>query len=104
MDVLSSIRYYSSVVILPEASMPQVTEKGQVTIPVEIRRKYGILPHTEVEFVDEDGKVFMRPKPRGKNRGQWIAKQLRGRLKGKTAWTTEELMAFTRGEDDGSHR
>jgi AbrB family looped-hinge helix DNA binding protein len=28
----------------------RVTSKGQVTIPLAIRRKLGILPHTEVEF------------------------------------------------------
>ena len=28
----------------------QVTSKGQVTIPQEIRIRLGLLPHTEVEF------------------------------------------------------
>ncbi|MBK8456568.1 MAG: AbrB/MazE/SpoVT family DNA-binding domain-containing protein [Phyllobacteriaceae bacterium] len=34
----------------------RVTEKGQVTIPKPIRDKLGIVPGSEVEFVDE-GKV-----------------------------------------------
>ena len=28
----------------------RVTSKGQVTIPIEVREKLGILPHTEVAF------------------------------------------------------
>lgn len=34
----------------------RVTEKGQVTIPKDIRDRYGILPGAEVEFIaDEKG-------------------------------------------------
>jgi len=28
----------------------QITSKGQVTIPQEIRNRLGLLPHTQVEF------------------------------------------------------
>ena len=28
----------------------QITSKGQVTIPQEIRNRLGLLPHTKVEF------------------------------------------------------
>ena len=28
----------------------RITTKGQVTIPIEIRKKMGLLPETEVEF------------------------------------------------------
>jgi len=28
----------------------QITSKGQVTIPLEIRNGLGLLPHTKVEF------------------------------------------------------
>ena len=28
----------------------RITSKGQVTIPIEIREKLGLLPNTEVEF------------------------------------------------------
>jgi len=28
----------------------QITTKGQVTIPQEIRKRLGLLPHTKVEF------------------------------------------------------
>ena len=84
--------------------MGQVTTKGQITIPADIRRKHGLLPHAEVEVVEKDGLVVVQLKKGGINRGRWIAEQLRGRLKGKTTMTTEEVMALTRGEDDGTFR
>ncbi|MBK6561569.1 AbrB/MazE/SpoVT family DNA-binding domain-containing protein [Candidatus Amarobacter glycogenicus] len=78
--------------------MGQVTEKGQVTIPIELRRKFGLLPHTEVEVVEKDGDVVVRAKEGGVSRGRWIAEQLRGSATNR-ALTTEQLMAMTRGED-----
>ena len=33
----------------------QITSKGQVTIPQEIRNRLGLLPHTEVEFELSEG-------------------------------------------------
>ena len=44
--------------------MATLTEKGQVVIPAEIRRRYGLVPGTEVRFVDDgDGirLVIRRP-------------------------------------------
>ncbi len=78
--------------------MGQVTEKGQVTIPVELRRKYGLLPHTEVEISEEGGRVVIQPRPGGMNRGRWIAEGIRDSATDRT-WTTEEIMAMTRGDD-----
>ena len=38
----------------------RVTTKGQVTIPLEIRKKLNITPATEVDFVvGEDGRVYI---------------------------------------------
>ena len=33
----------------------RVTTKGQVTIPLAIREKLGIVPSAEVDFVEENG-------------------------------------------------
>lgn len=43
--------------------MPVVkaTEKGQVVIPVEIRKKYHISKGTKVIVLDKDGEIIMRP-------------------------------------------
>ena len=39
--------------------LAKVTSKGQVTIPVEIRRKLGIKNGDKVLFIEESGKVYM---------------------------------------------
>ena len=39
--------------------LAKVTSKGQITIPVEIRRKLGIKNGDKVLFVEECGKVYM---------------------------------------------
>ena len=33
----------------------KVTERGQVTIPKDLRERFGFLPHTEVEFEVKGG-------------------------------------------------
>lgn len=37
-----------------------VTPKGQVTIPVELRRKYKIQPGSKVEITEEEGKITIK--------------------------------------------
>ncbi|HPS78919.1 MAG TPA: AbrB/MazE/SpoVT family DNA-binding domain-containing protein [Thermoanaerobaculaceae bacterium] len=73
-----------------------VTEKGQVTIPIEIRRKLGILPDTEVEFEVVGDAVVIRKARGADRRGQALIRRLRGR--GTVAMSTDEIMALTRGE------
>ena len=34
-----------------------ISERGQVTIPKTIRRRFGLLPGTSVEFVVADGEI-----------------------------------------------
>ena len=38
----------------------RVPSKGQVTIPQAIREKLGITRHSEVEFIEEKGRVYLR--------------------------------------------
>jgi AbrB family looped-hinge helix DNA binding protein len=40
-----------------------VTRKGQVTIPVEIRRKFGIEESSKVEIVEQDGMIVIKKRP-----------------------------------------
>ena len=40
----------------------QITERGQVTIPLKIREQLGFRPHTEVEFSIENGQLILRKK------------------------------------------
>ena len=75
----------------------RITSKGQVTIPAEIREKAGLLPHTDVNFVlDQGGVRIVRAKARRASRGERLVQHLRRR--GDVAMTTDEIMALTRGE------
>jgi AbrB family looped-hinge helix DNA binding protein len=75
----------------------RITSKGQVTIPVEIRERLGLLPNSEVEFEVEGNAVRIR-KARGRKRsgrGRSIVQHLRSRAT--SGMTTDEIMALTRG-------
>jgi antitoxin PrlF len=37
-----------------------VSEKGQVTIPKQMRDRLGIVPGQELDFTDEDGRLIAR--------------------------------------------
>lgn len=76
----------------------QITAKGQVTIPQQIREELGLLPHTEVEFVVEGDQVRLVKKTptRGEGRGQRAVRLLRG--SGSVRMTTDEILALTRGK------
>ena len=76
----------------------RITGKGQVTIPQTIRERCGLTPHTEVEFIVEDGRVVLRRLEHGPGSGQLEVEHLRqARLP--TRLSTDELLALTRGED-----
>ncbi len=74
----------------------RITSKGQVTIPVEIREKAGLMPDTEVEFeLDGRGARIRRAKaPRRAGRGAGAVARLRG--KATVKMSTDEIMALTR--------
>ncbi len=40
-----------------------VTRKGQVTIPIKLRRKFGIEENSKVEIIEEDGKIVVKKVP-----------------------------------------
>ena len=40
-----------------------VTRKGQTTIPIKLRRKYGIREGTRLEVFDSGSSIIMKPKP-----------------------------------------
>jgi AbrB family looped-hinge helix DNA binding protein len=44
--------------------MVRITRRGQATVPIEIRRKYGIEEGDEVVFEDRDGEIIIRVIPR----------------------------------------
>ncbi|HUB95823.1 MAG TPA: AbrB/MazE/SpoVT family DNA-binding domain-containing protein [Stellaceae bacterium] len=78
----------------------RITSKGQVTIPIAIRERAGLLPHTEVEFKFDGKSVrIVRAEAGSKaSRGARIVAHLR-RHGGDIRMTTDEIMALTRGEE-----
>jgi AbrB family looped-hinge helix DNA binding protein len=76
----------------------RITSKGQVTIPVEIREKLGLLPHTEVVFgIKGDEATIRRADDSDQRRGERLVQHLRGR--GTVAMSTDEILALTRADE-----
>ena len=69
----------------------RVTQKGQVTIPLEVRRALGITPGTEVRFELDDGTARLVP-----DREQTAAEINRVRGSGDVELSTDEILALTR--------
>ena len=83
----------------------RVTDKGQVTIPIAIREKLGLIPGTEVEFELCGDTVMLRKASVGRprlSRGEEIIARARGTGSVNRDLTTDQIMAITRGwgEDD----
>lgn len=72
----------------------RITSKGQVTIPIEIRERAGLLPDTEVEFRMQGGKVVLEKAGKAPGRGTRLIQALRG--KATNGMSTDEIMALTR--------
>lgn len=69
----------------------RVTQKGQVTIPLEVRRALGIHPGSDVEFeVDEQGARMLVDRDRA------AREVARMRGAGDVELTTDEILALTR--------
>jgi len=74
----------------------KVTSKGQVTIPIEIRSLLGIMPNSEVEFIEEGGEVVLRKQAGTGKRGRQLVEAIRG--KSTLKLSTDQIMALTRGK------
>lgn len=72
----------------------RVSEKGQVTIPKDLRDALGIGAGTEVVFERSGADAVLRKVVDQPSRGQSLVDRLRGR--GDVAMTTDEIMALTR--------
>lgn len=74
----------------------RITTKGQVTIPQEIRERFGLLPHTEVRFQVDGGRVYLEKEPGVSTRGGELVRHLTGRAT--VRLSTDEILALTRGD------
>lgn len=72
----------------------RITSKGQVTIPQELREKFGLFPSTEVEFKSSKIGILIKKAKKSKSYSNNIIKNMRGRSDKKM--TTDEIMALTR--------
>jgi AbrB family looped-hinge helix DNA binding protein len=75
----------------------RVTTKGQVTIPIDIREKLGLLPDTEVTFELDGNSARIRKaaSTERSSRGKSLVDHLRGRAT--RGMTTDQIMRLTRG-------
>ena len=79
-------------------SSSTVSSKGQVTIPIEVRRRLGLKEGSRVDFVIEHGDIVLRPARGGPNP---FTKYV-GALAGKLPPTIEEIVReerLLRGHD-----
>jgi len=77
----------------------RITSRGQVTIPLALRQKAGLLPSTEVEIKLDCEAVRIRRAPRktASGRGTDLVAHMRG--SGDGAMTSDEIIAITRGAE-----
>jgi AbrB family looped-hinge helix DNA binding protein len=52
----------------------KIGERGQVTIPKDIREKFGLEPATDVEFQVVNGSIVLKKSPRKLNLAKWKGK------------------------------
>jgi AbrB family looped-hinge helix DNA binding protein len=76
----------------------RINSKGQVTIPLAMREKAGLLPNTEVEFEIDGNTVRIKRARRKTGRGGGAKLVTHMRRRGDGTMTTDEIMALTRGE------
>ncbi len=70
----------------------RVTTKGQVTIPINVREVLGIMPETDIDFREDNGKFYIVKISKPRKTGQF--NKLRGIATAKM--TTDEIMNLTR--------
>lgn len=71
----------------------RITTKGQVTIPQDIRNRFGFLPNTQVEFEVTENTVRLR-KGKSPSRAQTALMGLRGSAT--VRMSTDQILALTR--------
>ena len=70
----------------------RVTTKGQVTIPRDIREKLGIIPETDIDFQEDNGRFYIVKTTKPKVTHKF--KKLRGIATANM--TTDQILNLTR--------
>jgi AbrB family looped-hinge helix DNA binding protein len=89
--------YYNpiKVILRKEAKMPRITSKGQVTIPQDIRNKFGFLPGMEVDVIAEGNKALIVKSRRENRFMNWL-----GRGKRRSKKEVDQIVDEIRGRSD----
>ncbi len=75
----------------------RMTSKGQVTIPQELRERYGFRPGAEIEVVATEDGALVRPVAHTGDGSRLVAR-LRDRADG--GLSADEVLRLTRGDGD----
>jgi AbrB family looped-hinge helix DNA binding protein len=81
---------------MKEKKMPKITSKGQITIPQEIRNRFGFLPGMDVEVIIEDSKALIVKSRRENQFMKWL-----GRGKKRNRQRIDHKIDQLRGRTDG---
>ena len=79
-------------ILLSGGTIMRVTTKGQVTIPRNVREKLGIIPQTNIDFQEENGKFYIVKTTKTKRTNKF--KKFRGIAS--SQMTTDEILKLTR--------
>ena len=74
----------------------KVSVRGQVSIPAQIRRELNIKPNSEIEWIEQKGRVVLLPVPENP------IKAFRG--KGKKKYSTADLMSDRKQERENEEK
>lgn len=72
----------------------RVSAKGQVTIPIALRKRMGIVRGSEVAFFEKGGCLHLE-KVETTGRGAALVRRMTG--KGQGVLSTDEILSLTRG-------
>jgi len=75
--------------------MPRITSKGQITIPQDIRNKFGFSPGVEVDVIAEGNKALIVRSRRENRFMNWLG---RGKRRNKTE--IDQMVDEIRGRSD----
>ena len=75
--------------------MPRITSKGQITIPQDIRIKFGFLPGMEVDVIVEGNKALIVKSRRENRFMNWL-----GRGKQRSKMEIDQMVEEIRGRSD----
>ena len=75
--------------------MPRITSKGQITIPQEIRNKFGFLPGIEVDVIAEGNRALIVRSRRENRFINWL-----GRGKRRNKMEVDQMVDEIRGRSD----